>query len=117
MTARTATTDRADSRVPNTGLLRFAFSADALATGGDGVAYLALGGVRDSVLGMPASFLRPIGAFLIVYAVLVGVLATRVSVPRIGVLAVIVANAVWAIDSIVLAAADWYTPTTGGTVW
>ena len=117
MTADTTAATPAVKGVPNTGLLRFALGADAVVTGANGLAYLALGGVIDSLLGIEASALRVVGAFLVVYAAGVALLARRTRVPRIGVMAVVVLNAVWAIDSIIVAAAGWYTPSTVGTVW
>jgi hypothetical protein len=45
------------------------------------------------------------------------VIATRRSVARRAVTAVVAANVVWAVDSVVLAIAGWGSPTAAGTVW
>lgn len=117
MTSNTTAAVPAAAGVPNTGLLRFAIRFDAIGTSLNGLAYVALAGALDSLLGIDAAALRVVGAVLIAYAALVALLAVRPRVPRLGVIAIVVVNAVWAIDSIIVAAAGWYSPTTTGTVW
>jgi hypothetical protein len=98
------------------GLLRFALTLDGVATGANGVIYLAGAPLLDGWLGLPTEMLIAVGAFLIVYAALVLRLATRPEMPRVAVVAVIAANALWAIDSLIALALDWFTPTTVGQV-
>jgi hypothetical protein len=98
------------------GLLRFALTLDGVATGANGVLYLAGAPLLDGWLGLPTEMLAAVGAFLIVYAALVLRLATRPEMPRVAVAAVIAANALWAIDSLIALALDWFTPTTVGQV-
>jgi hypothetical protein len=98
------------------GLLRFALTLDGVATGANGVLYLAGAPLLDGWLGLPTEMLVAVGAFLIVYAALVLRLATRPEMPRVAVAAVIAANALWAIDSLIALALDWFTPTTVGQV-
>ena len=43
--------------------------------------------------------------------------ASRPQISRTAAVAVVTANVLWVLDSIVFAAADWYTPATAGTVW
>jgi hypothetical protein len=116
MTAQTNTAGRL-ARVPGETLLRWALEIDALVTGVNGVAYLAAAGALDSVLGVPAASLRWIGAFLVVYAAAVLYVATRRSISRPAVRGVIAANALWFVASIETAVFDWFSPTTGGSVW
>jgi predicted tellurium resistance membrane protein TerC len=52
-----------------------------------------------------------------VFAAAVQFTASRRTIPGKAVLAIVVANAVWAVDSVVAAAAQWGSPTTTGTVW
>ena len=103
---------------PNT-LVRLALRLDAVVTGANGVAYLALAGVLDGPLGIEASTLRPIGAFLIVFAVAVAVAA--VSLPEspsaAAVRTIVVANLIWAADSLIVLIAGWLDPSTVGAVW
>ena len=92
-------------------LLRDVMRLDAAVTGANGVAYLALAGPLEDLLGLSAPLLRGVGAFLVVFALFVAVLGTRVP------LAVIGANIAWAAGSIVAAIAGWGSPETVGTVW
>ena len=94
------------------GLLRFALTLDGVATGANGVLYLAGAPLLDGWLGLPTEMLMAVGAFLIAYAALVLRLATRPAMPRVAVVAVIAANVLWAVDSLIALALDWFTPTT-----
>ena len=98
------------------GLLRFALTLDGVGTFANGVIYLAGAPLLDGWLGLPTGMLMAVGAFLIVYAALVLRLATRPAMLRPAVVAVIAANALWAVDSLIALAADWFTPTTAGQV-
>ena len=96
------------------GLLRFALTLDGAVTGAMGVACVAGAPLLDGWLGLPASLLVAVGAFLAVYGALVLRLATRPV--RGAVIAVIAANAVWAADSLLALALDWHEPTVAGQV-
>jgi hypothetical protein len=98
------------------GLLRFALMLDGVATGANGVIYLAGAPLLDGWLGLPTEMLMAVGAFLIAYAALVLRLATRPAMPRVAVVAVIAANVLWAVDSLIALALDWFTPTTVGQI-
>jgi hypothetical protein len=98
------------------GLLRFALTLDGVATGANGVLYLAGAPLLDGWLGLPTEMLMIVGAFLIAYAALVLRLATRPAMPRVAVIAVIAANLLWVVDSLIALALDWFTPTTVGQV-
>jgi hypothetical protein len=111
MTAHTATIPAA-----RTGLLRFALRLDAAVTAANAVGYLALCWLLDGWLGVPAAFLAGVGAFLLAFAAFVGHLASQAEPHRGAVMAVIAANVLWALDSALLLAADWFTPTTAGQV-
>jgi hypothetical protein len=98
------------------GLLRFALMLDGVATGANGILYLAGAPLLDGWLGVPTGVLVGVGAALIVYGALVLRLATRPAMPRSAVVAVIAANALWVVDSLLALALDWFTPTTAGQV-
>jgi hypothetical protein len=95
--------------------IRFALGLDAVVSGANGVAYLALAGPLEDLLGVSADVLRGIGAFFVVYAALLAVIMRRPG--RAGVTAVIAGNALWVIASLAAAIAGWQDPTTAGTVW
>ena len=111
MTAHTATIQTADA-----GLLRFALRLDAAITAANAVAYLAVFWLLDGVLGVPGAFLAGIGAFLLAFAAFVARLAAQESPHRGAVIGVVAANVLWALDSALLLAADWFSPTTAGQV-
>jgi hypothetical protein len=111
MTAHTATIHTADA-----GLLRFALRLDAAITAANGVAYLALFWLLDGWFGVPGGFLAAVGAFLVAFAAFVGRLGAQASPHRGAVIAVIAANVLWALDSALLLAADWFSPGAAGQV-
>jgi hypothetical protein len=98
-------------------LLRTALTLDAGVTAANSLAYLTLAGPLHDLLGLSETVLRGAGAFLLVYALAVGVLAARPAPAKAAVVAVIAGNAIWAIDSVVAALAGWGDPTTAGAVW
>jgi len=104
----------ATPRQADGGLLRFALTLDGLVTGAMGVAFLAGAPLLDGWLGLPTALLAAVGALLAVYAALVLRLSTRPV--RGAVIAVIAANAVWAVDTLVALALDWHEPTVAGQV-
>ena len=110
MTDRTFTETRANAVLPAT-LLKRALQADAIASAGQGLLLLAGAGVLDSVTGLPTALLRYAGAFLLPYAVLVGVMGLRPSLPRWLVWTVILGNVAWVAESVLLAFSDWVAPT------
>jgi hypothetical protein len=99
------------------GLLRLALQTDAVVTGANGLGYLALAGVLDSPLGVPASFLRAIGAFLLAFAALVWLVGAARRINAGAVEGIIAANALWVGASVALVAADLHSPATAGAVW
>ena len=95
--------------------LRLALTLDAVVTGANGLAYLVLAGPLSDLLGHSAALLRGVGAFLLVFAVMVAATAKR---PQRGaVLAIVAANVAWAAGSVVAAVAGWGSPETAGAVW
>ncbi|MCD7436824.1 hypothetical protein K4B79_01170 [Streptomyces lincolnensis] len=100
---------------PQTALRRF-LALDALVTGANGLAYLAVSGPLADFLGVDSALLPALGVFLLVYAAGVGVLAARERPPALAVRAVVDANLAWAALSCA-ALALWLTPSTAGVVW
>ena len=96
--------------------LRFVLKADAAVTGANAVAYLAGAPILSDWLGIPTGVLLAVGAFLAVYAALVYRLATRPAMPKAAVTAVVIANALWAVDSLLALALDWFSPTLAGQI-
>lgn len=103
--------------VPRERPARAVLALDALVTGANGLVYVAAAGALDSLLGVPADFLRFIGVFLVAFAAIVWYVARREVVPPAGLGAVAVANAAWVLASGVFMVGGWYSPSTVGTVW
>jgi hypothetical protein len=95
--------------------LKTALQLDAVITGANGAAYLVLAGPLHDLLGTPASTLRIVGAFLVAFAVGVSAVSRRPQRPAVA--AVITANVLWVIDSLVVVAAGWLDLETAGAVW
>jgi hypothetical protein len=91
--------------------LRLALIADAAVSAFTGLAMILGAGIVDGLLGLPATLLHYAGLSLIPFAAVVGFIATRERPSRPAVWAVIAYNALWAVDSIVLIAGGWLTPT------
>jgi hypothetical protein len=96
-------------------LLGLALRLDAVVTGVNAVAYLAAAGPLADLLGVPASILRIAGAGLLVFAAFVWRTAARPT--RGAALAVVAVNALWVLDSALVAAAGVWSPETAGTAW
>ncbi|MFJ4833065.1 hypothetical protein ACIP79_24630 [Streptomyces sp. NPDC088747] len=100
---------------PRTALRRF-LMADALVTGVNAVAYLAVSGPLARLLGVGSGLLLVLGAVLGVYAAGVGGLASRREPPAWAVRGVMEINCAWAVLSCVALFA-WLSPSTAGSVW
>jgi hypothetical protein len=100
---------------PAPSLLRLALRLDAVVTAANGAAYLLAAPLLDDLLGLPAGWLRGIGAFLLVFGIGVWTVAARPTPPAVG--TVVAANALWAAGSLVVAATGVGSPTTVGMVW
>ncbi|MFJ4364582.1 hypothetical protein ACIP4S_10555 [Streptomyces chartreusis] len=111
----TSLTALARTSDPQTVLRRF-LALDAVVTGANGLAYLAVSGPLGRLLGVESSLLLALGAFLAVYAGAVALLASRARPAGLPVRAVIEANLAWTVLSLV-ALALWLSPTTAGAVW
>ncbi|MEV6957873.1 hypothetical protein AB0M97_01445 [Streptomyces sp. NPDC051207] len=97
-------------------MLRRFLALDAVVTGTNAVAYLAVSGPLGRFLGVRPGLLLVLGVFLAVYAAAVGLTASRAHPPALGVRIVVEANLAWALLSF-LALALWLTPSAAGTVW
>jgi hypothetical protein len=96
-------------------LLRFAMRADAILTGLAGIAALPLAGWLSESSGTTLAFEYSMSAFFIVYGIAVLGLASLPSV-RVPGIAVIVANVLYTVASVVLVLSDWMPLTTTGVV-
>jgi hypothetical protein len=82
--------------------LRRALQLDAIVTGAMALLLVFGDSALAPLFDLPEALLRDTGLFLIVYTAVVGWLATRPSMPKALVLAVIAGNAAWTVISIAL---------------
>jgi hypothetical protein len=90
--------------------LRRALQADAIFSGTGAVIFSLGAGLLARLCNLPEGLLRETGLFLIAYAVFVGWLGMRESLPRILVGVVVVGNAAWTLASIALLFSGAVTP-------
>lgn len=100
-----------------TPFLRWALLADALASGATGLLLLVLGSQLQALLGLPGLLLFGAGLFLLPYAAVIAWMGQRRSVPRWALTAVIVGNALWALDCLLLAVTGLLSPTALGVMF
>lgn len=82
--------------------LRRVLAVDAVSCGAMGLGLFAFAPALAEWFGLPSAMLREIGLILLPLAAMVGLLASRQHPSRIGVWIVIVLNAIWTVDSILL---------------
>jgi hypothetical protein len=95
-------------------LLRQALVADATTSAAFGLLMLIGAGPLSGVLGLPETLLRIAGLVLLPYAGFIGWLGVRETIQKPVAWAVVLGNALWAADSILLLASGWVAPTSAG---
>ena len=95
-------------------LLRRVLLADAIVSGATGIAMMLGAEMLSSLFGVPAALLRWGGVSLIPFAAFVAAVAMRDAISAAAVRVVIVANLLWAADSVLLLFTGWVDPTVLG---
>jgi hypothetical protein len=95
-------------------LLRRTLVADAIISGTTGLVMVAAAGFLSTLLGVPEPLLRYAGISLLPFAILLVALAARGQLPHTAVRIVIIANVLWAVDSIALLFTGWVDPSALG---
>lgn len=103
--------------LPPPTFLRRVLTLDAVTSAAMGALLLLAMSPLTGLLGLPRPLLLWAGLSLLPFAAFVGWLATRELPPRAGVWAVVIINAFWAVDSLLLLVAGWFEPTPLGTVF
>jgi hypothetical protein len=96
--------------IRNSPFLRWALLADAIASGSTALLMILFSGALAQLLQIPAGLLLNAGLVLVPYVALVAYLGTRERLPRWTVWAVIGANILWALDSVLVALSGWFEP-------
>jgi len=90
--------------------LRRALLADAIFSGAGAIGFTLGAGMFAAFLNLPEALLRETGLFLVAYAIFVGWLGTRPSMPKALVAIVVAGNAAWTVASIALLFSGLVTP-------
>jgi len=96
--------------------LRRALLADAIFSGISAVLMTIGAGALAPLLNLPEALLRETGLFLIAYAIIVGWLGTRASLPKALALIVVVGNAAWTLASVALLFSGMVSPNLLGEI-
>ena len=94
-----------------TRFLRLALLGDAIASGATGLLLAGGAAYLTNILGLPEPLMRNAGFFLLLYAAFVGYVGTRARLSTGMVWMIIIANTIWAVESIVLLVGGWVSPT------
>ena len=97
--------------------LRRTLWLDAAVSGTTGIVMALGAGLLEPWLAIPGALFRVAGVSLLPFAALLVALATRPTVPKSAIAAVIVANALWVVASIALLASGQVAPTMLGYVF
>ncbi len=90
--------------------LRQALLADAVISGATGLLMFGGASFLAPLLALPEALLRYAGLILLPYGLIVAYVGTRSRIHRGAVWAVIVINALWALDSLALLLSGWVAP-------
>jgi len=83
-------------------LIRFALTADAIATAATGALLAIGGGLLAELTGLPAAATLPLGLFLVAYAAFVGWVGMPRETSRGAVLSIILINTAWVVGSVIV---------------
>jgi hypothetical protein len=95
-------------------LLRQALVADATTSAAFGLMMLIGAGALSAIFGLPEMLLRIAGLVLLPYAAFIGWLGLREQIQKPIAWAVVLANALLAVDSLLLLVSGWVSPTSAG---
>ncbi|WP_069166257.1 hypothetical protein [Nocardia altamirensis] len=104
-------------RAPGPALLRMSLRVDAVVTGVNGLAYLALSGPLESLLGLDSRIGIPIGVFLTLYGLGVALISAPANINSAMVRVVIAGNAAWAVLSLAALVEGALDLNLVGSVW
>lgn len=98
-------------------LIRFALTADAIATAATGALLAIGGGLLAELTGLPAAATLPLGLFLIAFAAFVGWVGMHRETPRGTATLIVLVNAAWVVGSVIVLLAGTWTLTLLGVAF
>ncbi|MGX1806449.1 hypothetical protein ACWIGI_12100 [Nocardia sp. NPDC055321] len=117
MTTTTAPTYLSTLLARGDKLLRTSLRLDAVVTGANGLAYLALAVPLESLLGLDRTYGLAIGAFLTLFALAVTATGATKTINMAAARTVMALNAVWVVVSVATAVEGTLDLNVAGTVW
>ena len=102
---------------PGPALLRTSLRLDAVVTGINGIAYLALAGPLESLLGLDTNIGIPIGVFLTLYGIVVAALGMAKTINTKAATVIVAGNTAWVVLSVVALAEGALDLNLVGSVW
>ncbi|MEV0295073.1 hypothetical protein [Nocardia sp. NPDC050710] len=102
---------------PGPTLLRLSLRLDAVVTGVNGLAYLALSGPIESLLGLDTGIGIPIGVFLTLYGIAVALIGASTAINTMAARMVVAGNAVWVVVSLAALLEGALDLNLAGAVW
>ena len=105
------------SRTTVAPLLRFALRLDAVASAATGILLCTFAGTLAERFALPHALLLGAGLFCIPYAALIAAMSRRSTLPRWSVWAIVVGNAVWASECLLIAFGSSFAPTAWGVAF
>lgn len=94
--------------------LRRVLAVDAIGAAVSAIALIAASDHVGPLLGLPATLIESIGVAFVPFAAFVAWLSSREVPPATGVWAVILLNALWVVESLLVAAGTWFQPNSVG---
>lgn len=107
----------ASGRLLRTRRLRQLLILDAVFYTTSGLTYLLAGGPLEAVLGVEATLIRPVGAFLVAAGLAVAVLARRTEISPGASLTIVTANIAWGVGTLLVLVLGALSPTLLGGFW
>jgi hypothetical protein len=98
-------------------LLRNALLADALLSGATAMLLVAAAGPLSGLLGLSVGLLRGSGLFIVPFVALAASIRLRTRISRTPIFVLVVCNALWAVDSVLVLLLGWIEPTVPGEVF
>ena len=98
-------------------LLRNALLADALLSGATAMLLVAAAGPLSGLLGLSVGLLRGTGLFILPFVALAASIRLRTRISRTPIFVLVVCNALWAMDSVLVLLLGWIEPTVLGEVF
>ncbi|MFC9893408.1 hypothetical protein ACFVMC_06920 [Nocardia sp. NPDC127579] len=113
----TAPTPMSDLMAPGPKLLRLSLRLDSVVTTANGLAYLALSGPLESLLGLDRGLGIPIGIFLTLYGIAVGLIGVPATPNTSAAHGAVLVNAAWVALSLIALLTGTLELNLAGSVW